>query len=50
MEKWMVVTGIWTMCALCAVFFIRGASYPVAKRMETARVNARGEQSAENTP
>ncbi|PLZ01983.1 hypothetical protein CY652_13215 [Burkholderia sp. WAC0059] len=25
MEKILVVTGIWTMCALCAVLFVRGA-------------------------
>ncbi|MGF6780464.1 hypothetical protein [Paraburkholderia sp. GAS334] len=49
MEKWMVVAGIWTMCALCAVFFIRGASCPAAKRMEAARVNARNDRSAKST-
>ncbi|HEY3598864.1 MAG TPA: hypothetical protein VGL08_15285 [Paraburkholderia sp.] len=26
MEKWFVVTAIWTMCAMCAVLFIRGAT------------------------
>ena len=25
MEKWLVVLGIWAMCATCAVLFIRGA-------------------------
>lgn len=25
MEKWMVILGIWAMCATCAVLFIRGA-------------------------
>jgi hypothetical protein len=34
MEKWLVVAGIWTMCAMCAVFFIRGATCSVAR--ETA--------------
>ncbi|WP_178392219.1 hypothetical protein [Burkholderia sp. SRS-W-2-2016] len=26
MEKWLVILGIWVMCAACAVFFIRGAT------------------------
>jgi hypothetical protein len=26
MEKWLVVLGIWVMCAACAVLFIRGAT------------------------
>jgi hypothetical protein len=26
MEKWLVVLGIWAMCATCAVLFIRGAT------------------------
>jgi hypothetical protein len=26
MEKWLVVTGVWMMFALCAVLFIRGAT------------------------
>jgi hypothetical protein len=26
MEKWLVVAAIWTMCAMCAVLFIRGAA------------------------
>jgi hypothetical protein len=48
MEKWMVVAGIWSMCALCAVFFIRGASCAAAKRVETARAGARGGRSAKS--
>ena len=28
MEKMMVIAGIWAMCALCAVLFIRGATAP----------------------
>jgi hypothetical protein len=31
MEKWLVVAGIWTMCAMCAVLFIRGATCSVAR-------------------
>ncbi len=46
MEKWLVVLGIWAMCATCAVLFIRGATGvrrdeapPVAPRMNsTAQV------------
>lgn len=26
MEKWLVVLGVWGMCAVCAVLFIRGAT------------------------
>ncbi|MCC8393268.1 hypothetical protein LJ656_11760 [Paraburkholderia sp. MMS20-SJTR3] len=26
MEKWLVILGVWAMCAACAVFFIRGAT------------------------
>ncbi|WP_296662588.1 hypothetical protein [Paraburkholderia sp.] len=37
MEKIMVVIGIWGMCALCALLFIRGASAPVARRKATRR-------------
>jgi len=33
MEKFMVVAGIWSMCALCAVLFIRGATMPAARRV-----------------
>jgi hypothetical protein len=32
MEKWLVVLGIWAMCATCAVLFIRGATGASAKR------------------
>jgi len=32
MEKWLVVLGIWAMCATCAVLFIRGATGRAAKR------------------
>jgi hypothetical protein len=31
MEKLLVVAGIWTMCAACAVIFIRGATRTVAR-------------------
>jgi hypothetical protein len=31
MEKWLVVAGIWTMCGMCAVLFIRGATRNVAR-------------------
>ncbi|MGF6769715.1 hypothetical protein P3T18_002185 [Paraburkholderia sp. GAS199] len=32
MEKWLVVLGIWAMCATCAVLFIRGATGSADKR------------------
>ncbi|WP_321886109.1 hypothetical protein [Paraburkholderia bannensis] len=33
MEKWMVVAGVWSMCALCAVLFIRGAAATTSRRL-----------------
>ncbi|CAE6687467.1 hypothetical protein R69927_00176 [Paraburkholderia domus] len=32
MEKWLVILGIWAMCATCAVLFIRGATGGSGKR------------------
>jgi hypothetical protein len=32
MEKWLVILGIWAMCAACAVLFIRGATRRSDKR------------------
>ncbi|AJZ57415.1 MULTISPECIES: hypothetical protein [Paraburkholderia] len=32
MEKWLVILGIWAMCAMCAVLFIRGATGGSGKR------------------
>jgi hypothetical protein len=32
MEKWLVVLGIWAMCAACAVLFIRGATAASGRR------------------
>lgn len=37
MEKVMVIAGIWTMCALCAVLFMRGATAPDERRMMLKR-------------
>lgn len=31
MEKWLVVAGIWSMCATCAILFIRGATCSAAR-------------------
>jgi hypothetical protein len=42
MEKVLVIAGIWTMCALCAVLFMRGATAPDERRMSLKRA-ARGE-------
>jgi len=33
MESFVVMAGIWAMCAFCAVLFIRGASAPDARRV-----------------
>jgi hypothetical protein len=33
MEKILVVAGIWSMCAFCAVLFIRGVSAPAMRRV-----------------
>jgi ABC-type thiamin/hydroxymethylpyrimidine transport system permease subunit len=37
MEKWMVVAGVWSMCALCAVLFIRGAAATTSRRVRAAQ-------------
>lgn len=42
MEKIMVVAGIWFMCALCAVLFVRGASTPAMRRVKIGQ-NERSE-------
>jgi hypothetical protein len=34
MEKFLVVAGIWSLCAFCAVLFIRGASAPAMRRVK----------------
>ena len=38
MEKLLVIAGIWTMCAMCAVLFMRGATAPDERRMSLKRV------------
>ncbi|MFT4063223.1 hypothetical protein [Paraburkholderia sp.] len=52
MEKWLVILGIWVMCAACAVFFIRGATggsnrHEHEEEKQRARAASRG--SAGNT-
>jgi hypothetical protein len=37
MEKWLVVAGIWSMCAMCAILFIRGATCSVSRVPADAR-------------
>lgn len=32
MEKWLVILGIWAMCATCAVLFMRGATSGPGRR------------------
>ncbi|CAB3791332.1 hypothetical protein LMG28690_03253 [Paraburkholderia caffeinilytica] len=37
MEKWLVILGIWVMCATCAVLFIRGATRGPGRREAEGR-------------
>ncbi|HYS64563.1 MAG TPA: hypothetical protein VEN30_12235 [Paraburkholderia sp.] len=46
MEKWLVVLGIWAMCATCAVLFIRGATGGSGKRVSTGRTRPASRASA----
>jgi hypothetical protein len=46
MEKWLVVMGIWAMCATCAVLFIRGATGGSGKRDAEKRTPAASRASA----
>ncbi|MFL9997221.1 hypothetical protein PQR34_39625 [Paraburkholderia sediminicola] len=41
MEKWLVVLGIWAMCATCAVLFIRGATGGASSRRTPVEDRAR---------
>ncbi|CAB3765184.1 hypothetical protein [Paraburkholderia humisilvae] len=41
MEKWWVVAAIWTMCAMCAVLFIRGATCEATRGVRADRRNER---------
>ncbi|WGS49846.1 hypothetical protein LFL96_19195 [Paraburkholderia sp. D15] len=50
MEKWLVVLGIWAMCATCAVLFIRGATGGGGKRVaDEGRARAASRASAGDT-
>jgi len=42
MEKTMVIAGIWAMCALCAVLFIRGATLPAREHLPARPAGKRG--------
>lgn len=42
MEKMMVIGGIWALCAVCAVLFIRGATLPGRERAPASRANNDG--------
>jgi hypothetical protein len=42
MEKMMVIGGIWALCALCAVLFIRGATLPGRERARDSRTRNGG--------
>ncbi|RKE25406.1 hypothetical protein B0G76_6937 [Paraburkholderia sp. BL23I1N1] len=41
MEKWLVILGIWAMCAMCAVLFIRGATGSSSSRRKSVDGRAR---------
>ncbi|QYD69129.1 hypothetical protein KZJ38_01650 [Paraburkholderia edwinii] len=45
MEKWWVVAAIWTMCAMCAVLFIRGAAGGAARGERKPSRNIRSGQA-----
>jgi hypothetical protein len=50
MEKWLVILGIWAMCAACAVLFIRGATRGSEKRAaDEERARAASRASAGDT-
>ncbi len=42
MEKWLVILGIWAMCATCGVLFIRGATGGPGKRDDGRKARASG--------
>ncbi|MFB9125553.1 hypothetical protein ACFFYR_21240 [Paraburkholderia dipogonis] len=47
MEKWLVILGIWAMCATCGVLFIRGAtSGPGRRESDDERATAASRASA----
>ena len=46
MEKWLVILGIWAMCATCAVLFIRGATRGPGRRDAEAHTPAASRASA----
>lgn len=41
MEKWWVVAAIWTLCAMCAALFIRGAASGASRGERGPRRNVR---------
>jgi hypothetical protein len=41
MEKWVVIAAIWTMCAMCAVLFIRGATCEASRSERKLSRNTR---------
>ncbi|MEM5458129.1 MULTISPECIES: hypothetical protein [Paraburkholderia] len=46
MEKWLVILGIWAMCATCAVLFIRGATRGPGRRDAEGHTPAASRASA----
>jgi len=50
MEKWLVILGVWALCAACAVLFIRGATGRSNKQEEAEnQTQADSRASAGNT-
>jgi hypothetical protein len=49
MEKWLVILGIWAMCATCAVLFIRGATGGSGKPAADKRAQPASRASAGDT-
>ncbi|MFX1673690.1 hypothetical protein PWR63_15725 [Paraburkholderia sp. A2WS-5] len=44
MEKWLVVAGVWCMCALCAMLFIRGATAPATRKVRVSQTGPDGRE------
>lgn len=49
MEKLMVIAGIWALCAMCGVLFIRGATAPSKRRVSLVQVKT-GETASRAEP
>lgn len=50
MSTWMVITGVWAMCAICAVLFIRGAHPHFARPGDETHDGPRGSADGVSVP